>query len=124
MLNIKEKSIILCISIFLLIVTASIPVIAFDVKEALGDLENYGTVAGNSTIFEEKARTLIGIVQIFGSLCAIICLIILGVKYMMGSVEEKATYKKTLFPYFIGALMVLGSTNLLAVIYDVAINTF
>lgn len=124
MLNIKEKSIILCISIFLLIVTASIPVIAFDVKEALGDLENYGTVAGNSTIFEEKARTLIGIVQIFGSLCAIICLIILGVKYMMGSVEEKATYKKTLFPYFIGALMVLGITNLLAVIYDVAINTF
>lgn len=124
MLNIKEKSIILCISIFLLIVTTSIPVIAFDVKEALGDLENYGTVAGNSTIFEEKARTLIGIVQIFGSLCAIICLIILGVKYMMGSVEEKATYKKTLFPYFIGALMVLGITNLLAVIYDVAINTF
>lgn len=124
MLNIKEKSIILCISIFLLIVTASIPVIAFDVKEALGDLENYGTVAGNSTIFEEKARTLIGIVQIFGSLCAIICLIILGVKYMTGSIEEKAQYKKTLMPYFIGAMMVFGISNFLVVIYNVAIAIF
>lgn len=124
MLNIKEKSIILCISIFLLIVTASIPVIAFDVNEALGDLENYGTVAGNSTIFEEKARTLIGIVQIFGSLCAIICLIILGVKYMTGSIEEKAQYKKTLMPYFIGAMMVFGISNFLVVIYNVAIAIF
>ena len=44
--------------------------------------------------------TTIGIVQ------AVIVLIILGIKYMIGSVEEKAEYKKSMIPYLIGIVMV------------------
>ena len=91
-------------------------------KSALGPLENYGQITGSSDIFQDKVGKILGVVQIVGSLVAVICLIVLGVKYMMGSVEEKAEYKKTLLPYFIGALMVFGITNLLNVIYKVMIN--
>ena len=45
-------------------------------------------------------------------------LIVLGIKYMMGSAEERAEYKKTLFPYFIGAVLIFAAVNLAQVIYS------
>ena len=62
--------------------------------------------------------TIINVVSIVGSGIAIIALIILGVKYMMGSVEEKAEYKKTMMPYFIGAIFVFAASALVGVIYN------
>ena len=44
----------------------------------------------------------------------------LGIKYMMGSAEERAEYKKTLLPYFIGAMLIFASTNLAQMIYNLA----
>ncbi|MGN1297326.1 MAG: pilin [Clostridia bacterium] len=64
------------------------------------------------------SASIINVVSIVGSAAAIITLIILGVKYMMGSAEEKAEYKKTLLPYVIGAAMVFGASLLTGVIYN------
>ena len=55
-------------------------------------------------------------ISIVGSGVAVIALIILGIKYMMGSVEEKAEYKKTMMPYVIGALMVFGASAIVGFI--------
>ena len=41
---------------------------------------------------------------------------------MMGSVEERATYKKTLLPYFIGATILFGASVIAGIIYNIAIN--
>lgn len=62
--------------------------------------------------------SLINIVAVVGSAVAIIALIVLGIKYMMGSAEEKAEYKKTLLPYVIGAVMVFGASMLTGFIYN------
>ena len=35
---------------------------------------------------------------------------ILGVKYMMGSAEERAEYKKSMLPYLIGAILLFGAS--------------
>ena len=51
---------------------------------------------------------------------SVIALILLGIKYMVGSTEEKAEYKETLLPYFIGAILVFGISNLLGYIKDMA----
>ena len=66
---------------------------------------------------KEFSASVISAVSVVGSAAAIITLIILGVKYMMGSAEEKAEYKKTLLPYIIGAVMVFGASVLTNVIY-------
>ena len=65
----------------------------------------------------EIGNTIIGTIQILGSIA-------LGIKYMMGSVEEKAEYKKTMMPYVIGAIMVFGITNILSIIVSIASNLF
>lgn len=64
------------------------------------------------------SASLINVISIIGSAAAIITLIVLGIKYMMGSAEEKAEYKKTLLPYIIGAAMVFGASVLTGVIYN------
>ena len=53
---------------------------------------------------------------------SVIVLIILGLKYMMGSVEEKAAYKKTLLPYVIGAALVFAASAIAGIIYSFSIN--
>ena len=72
----------------------------------------------NTTDVKNFSASIINVVAIVGSAAAIITLIILGIKYMIGSAEEKAEYKKTLLPYIIGAAMVFGASLLVGVIYN------
>ena len=65
---------------------------------------------------------IVGIIQIVGTITAVGMLIVLGIKYMMGSAEERAEYKKTLFPYFVGAILIFGASNLAQVVYSWASN--
>ena len=64
----------------------------------------------------------ITIMSVVGSVVAVIVLIVLGLKYMMGSTEEKAEYKKTLMPYVIGATFIFAASAIAGVIYNFAIN--
>lgn len=84
----------------------------------------------DSTMIEVKGETqlqkiglaIVGPIRVIGSFVSVLALIIIGVKYMFGSVEEKAQYKKTLLPYFWGAIMVFGITNIVSIIYDIAVS--
>ena len=65
-------------------------------------------------------NTIIGIVQLLGSGVSIIVLIVIGIQYMLGSIEERAEYKEKMMPYIIGAIMLFGITNILAFISNIA----
>lgn len=55
-----------------------------------------------------KISKILTAVTNIGMMIAISILAVLGVKYMLGSVEEKAEYKKDLLPYLIGAILLFG----------------
>ena len=74
--------------------------------------------ADDSTI--NMANKIIGAFQAIGSIVSVLALVIIGIKYMMGSVEEKAEYKKTLMYYIIGAILVFAISNISALLYDFA----
>ncbi len=65
-------------------------------------------------------KIIIGMIRGVGTVVSVIALIAIGIKYMAGSVEEKATYKQTLLPYIIGAVMLFGITNILPIIVTIA----
>ena len=69
-----------------------------------------------ATSFLNMSNKLIGIIQMIGSIASVAALILIGIKYILGSVEEKAEYKKTLKPYLIGAIMVFAITNVLGIV--------
>lgn len=67
--------------------------------------------AGDATL-NEKIGKLLGFIQIVGLCVSVVVLIILGLKYMLGSVEEKAINKKAMIPYLVGAVMVFSVTTI------------
>lgn len=57
---------------------------------------------------EEMTGKILSIITSIGMVLAVIVPAILGVKYMLGSVEEKAEYKKGMIPYVVGAFLLFG----------------
>lgn len=66
------------------------------------------------------ANKIIGGFQAIGSIVSVIALIAIGIKYMMGSIEEKAEYKQTMMNYVIGAILVFAISNISAMLYKLA----
>ncbi len=77
-----------------------------------------GEVSG-ATKVQDIGNRIIGIFQLIGTLASVIVLIVIGIKYMAGSIEERAEYKKTMMPYVIGALLVFGITNILGIVCNI-----
>ena len=53
-------------------------------------------------------------------LVTVIILLVLGIKYMMGSASEKAEYKKTMIPYLVGAVLIFGASAITTVVVQLA----
>lgn len=65
---------------------------------------------------------IIGVLSTVGTIASVAVLAILGIKYMLGSAEEKADYKTSMKPYLIGAILVFGITNILSIIVEIVTN--
>lgn len=72
----------------------------------------------DTTKINEVGGNIVGILQAVGVVLSIIVLIVIGIKYMMGSAEEKAEYKKTLMPYVIGAALIFAASAFAKIIFD------
>ena len=57
------------------------------------------TSGGGSQKLNSKAGEVLGAVQLIGSIVSVITLAVIGIKYMVGSTEEKAEYKKSIFNF-------------------------
>ena len=76
----------------------------------------------NNTKFIERANLVLGIIRFAGTFISVIILMVLGIKYMIGSTEEKANYKEAMVPYIIGAVMVFAIPNLIGMVYDIIVK--
>lgn len=96
-------------------------------SETLGDLDDYDPSKSTVDIGEDeivkKANAIIGVIKTVGIILSVLILVILGIKFMIGSIEEKAEYKKTMIPYLIGAIMVFAIPQLVQLIYDITTGT-
>lgn len=82
-----------------------------------GNIKANGSVNGINEITDFGGR-IMGIVQTVGVILAVVILAVLGIKYMMGSAEEKAEYKKTMIPYVIGAICIFGASTIANIVYQ------
>ena len=111
------------ISVLLVIVTIlaalSNVVLATDLSGKIDEIAK-----GNSSVATDKVvdlgKTIVTIMQTIGIVVAVVVLLVLGIKYMMGSAEEKAEYKKTMIPYIVGAVLIFASTTIVNIVYQLA----
>ena len=85
------------------------------------DIYNPGT-APEETELLKKAGHILGVINTVGVVLSVIILMIIGLKYMLGSVEGKAEYKKTMIAYIIGAMLLFGVTTIANIFYKIGTN--
>lgn len=117
------KNILITIFIIMCIITLNANISnAFSITELNGSI----TKDTNGDPIDTTKLTTMGnqaltVVSTIGSIVSAIVLIVLGIKYMTGSVEEKASYKKSLLPYFIGAVLIFGASTIYTIMYNLEI---
>lgn len=116
----KKKTIKILLVMMMLIVAFTVTVSAAQSKTSGQNPSNY--VGGGAQVgqIETLGNKIIQIVSVIGSIASVIVLVILGIKYMMGSAEEKAEYKKTLLPYIIGAALVFAASSIAGIVFNFA----
>lgn len=99
---------IMLIAIMLIAAMGTMVMAANDSDAIIGNMFNQkGT---NTTQIQEVGGNIVNIITTIGIIVAVIVLLILGIKYMMGSASEKAEYKKTMIPYLVGAVLIFGAS--------------
>jgi type IV secretory pathway VirB2 component (pilin) len=106
------------VALFIVLAIVSISVASFADEFTPGDLT--GSTSVNTNGIKDLGNNIVGVVRVVGVLVAVIILLILGIKYMMGSAEEKADYKKSMIPYLVGAVLVFAASTIAGVVYDMA----
>lgn len=70
-----------------------------------------------------KANRILGVITTVGVVVSVITTLILGIKFMMGSVQEKADYKKSMVPYLIGVILLFSTSIIVKIIASLVLGT-
>lgn len=111
----KGKNKVIAVIIILIILSFMTVSYGFSVNELTGS-------QAQQPLMRTIGSNIFSIVTAVGTVISVVMLIILGIKYMMGSTAEKAEYKKTLLPYVIGATLLFAATNIAQLIYKLVIQ--
>ena len=119
----KKKYFIIFIIAFLIIMVSmgSITRVYAQQNLGLGDLNQYGEQGSNtqSSSFKGMVENFLGLVSIVGVVLSVVILTIIGLKYMLGSVEDRAQYKEEMKPYLIGCFILFTGSVIPQIIYDI-----
>ncbi len=74
---------------------------------------------GNSQNAIKTVGAIVNVIQILGIIIAICSIGILGIKYMTGSLEQRAEYKKTLLPFIVGVALITAIVSIVKLIYQI-----
>ena len=118
--TIKIISVLLVVLMLVMIAT---PVLAAgdaikDIKDGISndyssDIEGYNEI--NAT-----AGTVITIIRYAAIVIGVVLIAVFGIKFMLGSAEEKAEYKKSFIPLIVGIVVVFGATYIAQLIFNIA----
>ena len=113
----KNKKVLSLVTIILLVVMILIPtfVMASDPLENLDAYKPSGTIGTKAA---QKAGNILNVITVIGIVVGVITLIVIGIKYMVGTVQEKAEYKKTMFSYIIGLVLLISVCSFVQIIYN------
>lgn len=114
----KNKKIFISIITLFLILALSINIYAItldDAKKQMNDANKLDP-QGESTGVMAVINDVIGLLQLAGTGISVVTITLLGAKYMLSSVEQKAEIKNRAMPVVIGCVILFGAVNLVAIV--------
>ena len=109
--------------LLILIALVSVSNVVLATQPVDGALTTLGKNEANTSVIS-FGQKIVPIVRAIGVIAAVIILMVVGIKYMMGSAEEKAEYKKTIPAYIIGAILVFAASQIIGFIIEIANTSF
>lgn len=87
-----------------------------DYKPNTSKSDAYGKNTGDSAKIYEIGAKVVKILRNVSAAIAVLTITIVGFRYMLGSVEQRAEYKETMKPIIIGCILIAGLSSILSVI--------
>ena len=116
---IKNNKLVIIAIVFLILILFAIPTDSIATGNPIDNPGNYkpgGISSTDSDKIVNKVNPILGTITVIGIVISAITLTGLGIKYMIGSVEEKAEYKKSMIPYIIGVVLLLAASTAVGLI--------
>lgn len=107
----KKKTIFIIIILILII-----SFISMNTVYARVDTESITIADDTRNDFQEAGNKILGVVKVIVAFVAVAGAMILGVRYMMASVEEKAQIHQTLVLYVIGVVLAFGIVGIVEIV--------
>lgn len=67
-----------------------------------------------------KAANIVKALRNISAIVAVVVITVLGIKYMIGSTEERAEYKKSFIPLIVGIVVVVAAASIASALFSVA----
>lgn len=115
----KNKKIFISIIALFLILAFSINTYAITLDNAKTQMKNATTLdksQNSKTGVMAVINDVIGLLQLAGTGISVITITLLGARYMLSSVEQKAEIKNRAMPVVIGCVILFGAVNLVAIL--------
>lgn len=113
------KKVFVIITAVMLISILSVNIYAIelnDVVTAMKDVRNTDTSIEKDKGIMAVINDVIGLLQLAGTGIAVVTVTILGTKYMLSSVDQKAEIKNKAMPVAIGCIILFAAVNLVAIV--------
>lgn len=117
----KNKKILIVLPLIILILVVNSSVI-FSATISTGSITNSKNLGTADSEIEKIGTRIFTAVSNVGIVASVVVIAIIGLKYMLGSVDEKAKYKETLMPYLIGAFLIFSASAIGKIVYNLFKN--
>lgn len=102
----------------LLVATISNVCLATDYTGIIDDVDEKGEgVSDNIDGLKDVAGNVVKLIRNVAAIAAVVIISILGIKYMMGSTEERADYKKSFIPLIVGIVVVVAAASIASLLF-------
>lgn len=113
------KKVFVIITAVMLISILSVNIYAIELNEvvtAMKDVKKTDNSIGKDKGIMAVINDVIGLLQLAGTGIAVVTVTILGAKYMLSSVDQKAEIKNKAMPVVIGCIILFAAVNLVAIV--------
>ena len=107
--------------IVMLIVTLIFILMCTTISNATIDPDSFAPTVGENEAGDAIAiaQKIVGIINVVGTIILVVVIMALGLKYITGSLEQRAEYQKTMIPILVGAVLLFGVSWILKIIMQI-----
>ncbi len=114
----KKVTKILTIVLLVAMIVMSASNVFAQASNILGTIENSANTTVNMGTLPQTIGKVIAYIRNAAIIIGVVIIIILGIKYMLGSVEEKAGYQKSFVPLIVGIIVVMAATSIASFLFS------